>query len=462
MSLFTGTNIDQVDDVYLGTTAFDKIYLGDEKLWPTGPSQVVYEATGTGGSTSSGTSVSWTHTSAGDEFTCVVIFMSGAFGGGLTVDYGGVPGLYKGNNGLITAFAVMNPPPGPQTVSISGGLARAIVANSISYTGVGVVRGHYTRGQSGTAASGLTATTVPTSLATEMVIMGFSNAYSGGPSPYVVSNFTGGNLRYSLGVSGGQGSSLLIGDVAGVNNGPVTGTASRSTTATTPSTYALALRLVPVVDQSPIVRVGVGLDANAGTAMPAHQAGDLLVANGMNFGGATPSAPAGWIPWPGTPSSPSNSMCNGSLYYKWAASSSEVVGAWTNTGVVCVVNYRNAVGPGAVSWLGSTGSGQQIPALTLTNTNDTSWAVRFTGHRASSGTGSTAKHTTGMVTGAAGNANDNTPLSAVSWATGYEDRFCVMDSLGTLNSNLAATIKGGLGGATGYASCSAEILGIQP
>lgn len=116
-------------------------------------------------------------------------------------------------------------------------------------------------------------------------------------------------------------------------------------------------------------------------AMPTHQAGDLiLVFAYRNDNASAPSIGSGFSNIHGT----GGGNTNGSrLAYKWAMSSSESVGTWTNATEIVVHVYRGVTGIGANSvGLGSSAS-VTYPALTLAKPGGASWVARFAGNRTS-------------------------------------------------------------------------------
>ena len=121
---------------------------------------VTYQAVGTGGRTTGGTtasmSTSWTHNCSSSGATTVVIAAvafggadTGGFLGDVSCTYGGVAMTAMGakygydvsdQQGYVWFFYMVNPPTGSQTVQAnwaSGDLKRVIMGNSVSYTGFG-------------------------------------------------------------------------------------------------------------------------------------------------------------------------------------------------------------------------------------------------------------------------------------------------------------------------------------
>lgn len=126
--------------------------------------------------------------------------------------------------------------------------------------------------------------------------------------------------------------------------------------------------------------IGNATGVNTAT-LPAHQAGDLLIAFAFRDGSnSTPGVPAGWT----TLESNTTNSAGAVLAYKVAASGSEVSGTWSNATSLVIHVYRGAhastpVGDSA----GATGSSTTVsyPALTLTVGGGSSWVAGFGAHR---------------------------------------------------------------------------------
>ena len=111
-----------------------------------------------------------------------------------------------------------------------------------------------------------------------------------------------------------------------------------------------------------------GLEAlGASTALPPHQAGDLLIVIAVSWDSTIPALPAGW-----TSSSTSSSIVGRRIGWRVAPSAGTASGTWTNAGTLYALVWRGftAVGASASesSWSGNNGH----PALTL-QAPATSW-----------------------------------------------------------------------------------------
>jgi hypothetical protein len=113
--------------------------------------------------------------------------------------------------------------------------------------------------------------------------------------------------------------------------------------------------------------------------LPAHQAGDLLLAFAFRDGSTTPpSLPAsGWI----NIRNDGANTCSGRIAYRIATASGTASGTWSNATSVVFLVYR---GIDQTSPIGNTNTSTAVsttvtyPALSVTNT---SWVVGFVGHR---------------------------------------------------------------------------------
>lgn len=85
-----------------------------------------------------------------------------------------------------------------------------------------------------------------------------------------------------------------------------------------------------------------------------HTAGDLLMAYAANDGASiAPTLPSGWI----NLASVGNSLIGARIAYKYAQSSSETFGTWTNADHVSLTVWRGAANTVVVPWQGSTNGG---------------------------------------------------------------------------------------------------------
>lgn len=143
---------------------------------------------------------------------------------------------------------------------------------------------------------------------------------------------------------------------------------------------APTISLIP----APITLISSGHADGASMTMPAHDIGDLLLmcAFGTNFfANFIPTLATGWTyivsgaaSWPGG--------CGGIIGYKFATSSSEASGTWTNADfLMCnVYRYVSGIGASAGSNMGDAATSTlTFPALTLQGTDDRSWVVMFGG-----------------------------------------------------------------------------------
>lgn len=139
-----------------------------------------------------------------------------------------------------------------------------------------------------------------------------------------------------------------------------------------------------------VMFVGANSAEATSVAIPAHQTGDLIIVAAYRRSTSIPSAPGGWTTL-GTSSGNSSAI---RLAYKVAASSGEVSGTWSSTQNISVQVFRNHNGIGA--WDIGTGNSSTMnyPAITLTQTNGSSWVAAFGGHNSAS---NVEQPPTGMV-----------------------------------------------------------------
>jgi hypothetical protein len=113
-----------------------------------------------------------------------------------------------------------------------------------------------------------------------------------------------------------------------------------------------------------------------------HQAGDLLLIWSFRDGSTTnPSIPAGWRNLTNTLDT---TLGSASCGWKWAASSSETSGTWTNANHLCVVAFRgmDSTSPlGAISTSNGVSTTVTYNAVTLKDTSSLSWVLAFASHR---------------------------------------------------------------------------------
>lgn len=193
-----------------------------------------------------------------------------------------------------------------------------------------------------------------------------------------------------------------------------------------------------------ITRIGSAAGAGNTLTMPAHQAGDLLLMFAYRDGSTTPPVLRdGWtnVLNGGT----ATNSCR--IAYKIAESSSEIADSWgTASSLICVV-YRadGTIGVGASARSSSASTTISYPALTLNNTDGTSWVVGFGGHRSID----TAVETppTGMV-------NLVSVLDGTDEAAGH-------DTNGPVSSWSLQTVSVG-GTSSGWNGATVEITEVAP
>lgn len=185
--------------------------------------------------------------------------------------------------------------------------------------------------------------------------------------------------------------------------------------------------------------------------LPAHQAGDLIVAYAFRDAGTgTPSLPAGWTGYNGPsgnglPNSLSG-QCSHRLGYRIATDSNTVSGTWTNATSVVFLVYRNALVGAYADSLTSSGTTIAYPGLSpLTVTDGTSWVAAFCGMRSTN---------TAAETPPAGMTLRANVLDSTDEASGF-------DTNGGISSWTAVNVAGG-GTASGRGTVVVELVKQSP
>jgi hypothetical protein len=183
--------------------------------------------------------------------------------------------------------------------------------------------------------------------------------------------------------------------------------------------------------------------------MPAHQAGDLLLAFAYRDGSnLAPSLPAGWS----SPDAIGNGVTNtgntqgARIGFKFATSSSETSGTWTNATGLIIHVYRGVSQRSPIQiidWVNAASSLAMTygPLDVLIRNDGTSWVVAFAGHRSQ-------------------NAAVNTAPSGLTNRTDYSDatnHVAGHDTNGGVTT--AATYSNTVSGtANGYITCVLDLI----
>lgn len=192
-----------------------------------------------------------------------------------------------------------------------------------------------------------------------------------------------------------------------------------------------------------ITRIGSATGVTSAT-LPAHQAGDLIVAFAYRDGSNTaPALPSGWTGL----QSGGGSTNAGRLAYKIAASSAESATGFTNATSLIVVVYRatGTIGIGASAQNGGSSTSVAYPALTLTGSAGNSWVIGFAGHRSTN---------TALETAPSGMVNFASVADATDEAAGH-------DTNGTVSSWTAQSVSVG-GTSSGWRAVAVEITEVPP
>jgi hypothetical protein len=183
--------------------------------------------------------------------------------------------------------------------------------------------------------------------------------------------------------------------------------------------------------------------------MPTHQAGDLIIAFAYRDGNTTaPSLPVGWSnpDVVGAGVTNSGNTQSARIGYKFAASSSETSGTWTNaTGLVIHV-YRGVSQRSPfqlATWVNAASSLSMTygPLDAIIRNDSTTWVVAFAGHRSQ-------------------NAAVNTAPSGLTNRTDYSDATNHVAGHDTnAATNTASTYSNTVSGtANGYITCVLDLI----
>jgi hypothetical protein len=126
----------------------------------------------------------------------------------------------------------------------------------------------------------------------------------------------------------------------------------------------------------PIQYVGQASGINSAT-LPAHQAGDLILAFAFRDGSTTiPALPAGYT----NIRTNTNVSTAARIGYVFATNSSTLSGTWTGATSVLFQVYRGVTSLGGANSAAGLSTVLTFPAVTITNTNGFSWVAGFVGH----------------------------------------------------------------------------------
>jgi len=161
--------------------------------------------------------------------------------------------------------------------------------------------------------------------------------------------------------------------------------------------FLATFTLAGAANAAPLTYVASAKGVNTAT-LPSHQAGDILIAWAIrDNANASPVVPTGWT----TIRSEYASNLGYALAWKTATSSNELVGTFSNATSLIVSQYRPgdgytvSIGANSTKASSNTLTATYMP-LTLQNTDGSSWALAFYGHR-SSDIGGLSAAPTGMV-----------------------------------------------------------------
>ena len=190
------------------------------------PPAVTFDAAGAGG-TGTGTTVnfSWPHTITGNCLIVAVALYTAGSSTGETVKVGSttVPVIGSYNyaaNSYVHFWGMMNPPTGPQTISLSynGSAAQYVAAASVSYFNAGSIA----TALGSNTGTGTAATQTVAAALGQMIVQAFTNNGA--------ANFSGYNQNQRANISfvSGVNNTLLVGDAPGAASVVFNATASAS------------------------------------------------------------------------------------------------------------------------------------------------------------------------------------------------------------------------------------------
>lgn len=148
---------------------------------------------------------------------------------------------------------------------------------------------------------------------------------------------------------------------------------------------------------------------SSSASLPAHQAGDLLLAFAYRDGNNNaPALASGWTDIASANGANTNSS---RLAYKFAASDSEDSGTWNNADELVILVYRGVASIGANNYNTGNSTTVNYPALTLNASSGSSWVVGFAGHRSTN---------TSLETAPSGMTNRANVQDATAEASGHD------------------------------------------
>lgn len=190
-----------------------------------------------------------------------------------------------------------------------------------------------------------------------------------------------------------------------------------------------------------ISRVGTATGTTSAT-VPAHAIGDLIIIAAFRNTTGTPSLPAGYTSIL-TKTGTTSSMRVG---FKIATATNDASGTWTNaTALVCHVYRSSNYATGGSLFIGgsasssSTNNTVNYPALTMTHTDGTSWALGFAG---------VSNLTETISTAPSGMTNQSLETAAATQCAGHDTNGTVSSwsstnavTTGTAGNSVSATVE---------------------
>lgn len=203
-----------------GTSSTD--WSGINNILSPARSYITYDSAGAGNTVGNASSLSWSHTIAGNAVLVGINIQTGT-PSGVTAQVGSTPmtnlgvyNYYGGTSPTIIVFGLLSPPTGSQTITVTTPAGSYLAANSVSYFGVHGFGGNIINGNATSSAS----LAVPSALSPSV----FQVFGTGGVSTPVFGSYNQ-TSRWSIASTANSGP-ILIGDASGI--GGVTFSATQS------------------------------------------------------------------------------------------------------------------------------------------------------------------------------------------------------------------------------------------
>lgn len=355
------------------------------------------------GPSTTGSSISWSHT-AGSGATIAVVWVTVYIAGITSITFGGQAMTLAGAvdvgtiaGGMVRhhCYYLMNPPTGSQTVAVNIGSGRPLFGTSITYNNVGGVgAAFYTSTGNGTTISN-NSPMIPHRYYTNAVTVAQStngSSLSGYTQNQLNQDYVDARVTTSVGDSDyNPGGFANFGGTTDVARDWASSTLGLVPLDTYPYSAALNLSLTPSLSFTAKGAQPTFQGANASHAetvtIPTHAAGDIIVIFAKASVNAAPTKPAasGNVPAWVDIDSVSGSYTGTYTAYFVATGSTHTSGTWTGASamVAAVLRGQNTSTPiGGHGYSAASATGNTCPgaAITLTNSSGSSQILEFYGY----------------------------------------------------------------------------------